>query len=70
MASANLSVYELYDMDGALLWTDSLTTNLPTIGTGVQPTFIAYNQIAEARQICQVDYVSFTYPPMNRGALI
>jgi hypothetical protein len=70
MASADLSVYELYDMDGALLWTDSLTTNLPTIGTGVQPTFIAYNQIAEARQICQVDYVSFTYPPMNRGALI
>lgn len=70
MVSASLSVYELYDMNGNLLWTDSLTTNLPTIGEGVQPTFIAYNQIAEARQMCQVDYMSFTYPPMNRGALI
>ena len=70
LVSASLSVYELYDMDGTLLWTDSLTTNLPPIGTGVQPTFIGYNQIAEARQMCQVDYISFTYPPMNRGALI
>lgn len=70
LVSASLSVYELYDMDGTLLWTDSLTTNLPTIGEGVQPTFIAYNQIAEARQMCQVDYMSFTYPPMNRGALL
>jgi hypothetical protein len=70
MVSESLSVYELYDMDGTLLWTDNLTTNLPSIGEGVQPTFIAYNQIAEARQICQVDYISFTYPPMNRGALI
>lgn len=70
LVSASLSVYELYDMDGTLLWTDSLTTNLPNIGEGVQPTFIAYNQIAEARQMCQVDYMSFTYPPMNRGALI
>lgn len=70
LVSASLSVYELYDMDGTLLWTDSLTTNLPNIGDGVQPTFIAFNQIAEARQMCQVDYISFTYPPMNRGALI
>ena len=70
MVSSSLAVYELYNMDGTLLWTDSLTTNLPNIGGGVQPTFIAYNQIAEARQICQVDYISFTYPPMNRGALI
>jgi len=70
MVSESLSVYELYDMDGTLLWTDNLSTNLPSIGEGVQPTFIAYNQIAEARQICQVDYISFTYPPMNRGALI
>jgi hypothetical protein len=70
MVSAALAIYELYDMDGTLLWTDNLSTNLPSIGEGVQPTFIAYNQIAEARQICQVDYISFTYPPMNRGALI
>lgn len=69
MTTASLATYELYDMDGTLLWTDTLTTNLPTIGTGIQPTFIAYNTLAETRQICQVDYISYTYPPMNRGAL-
>lgn len=69
VTSSTLATYQLYDMNGSLLWSDTLTTNLPTIGTGVQPTFIAYNTVAESRQLAHVDYISYTYPQMNRGAL-
>lgn len=69
VTSSNLITYELYNMNGSLIWSDTLNTNVPTIGTGVQPTFICYNTVAEDRQLMFVDIISYTPGPMNRGAL-
>ena len=61
--------FYIYDMGGTLLWSSSLTTNIPTSGDWVQPSFFAQNTIQESRAIATVDYMSVTYPQMNRGAL-
>jgi hypothetical protein len=61
--------FYVYDMNGTLLWSSSLTTNIPTSSDWVQPSFFAQNTIQESRTIATVDYMSVTYPQMNRGAL-
>lgn len=68
---ANLSRVDfyVYAMDGTLLWSDNLTTNIPPVNQSLQPSFFAQNSIQEIRVIAFVDYISVTYPPMNRGAL-
>ncbi len=69
LVSSSLATYEIYTMNGTLLWSTSLTTNIPTIGFGTQPGFICANTAASAATITHVDYIAATYPAMNRGAL-
>ena len=69
MVSSSLATFEIFDMNGSLLWTTNLTTNIPTVGSGMQPSIIVANTAIETRTLCYVDYISATYPAMNRGAL-
>jgi hypothetical protein len=69
LTTASLVEYEIYNMNGTLLFNTSLTTNIPTLTSGVQAGFIGYNTVAENKTMCALDYIAATYPPMNRGAL-
>lgn len=69
MTSTSLITYEVYNDNGDLLFNTTLSTNIPAVGTGTQPGFIGFNQTAENKTMCVIDYISATYPTMNRGAL-
>lgn len=64
-----LVTFYVYDMDGTLISSLTLNTNIPTSNTGLQPILIVHNTTAEARTLLNIDYISITYPAMNRGAL-
>lgn len=69
MVTSTNVVFEVYTMNGNLVWSSSLTTNIPAVGSVTNAGFIGFNQIAENKTMCVIDYIAVTFPPMNRGAL-
>lgn len=67
--SATLNTFEVFDMSGSLLFSGTLTTNINIGNTLIQPTLIATNSGTQTIQLVDVDYIGFTHPPYNRGAL-
>jgi hypothetical protein len=65
--STSLVEYSLYSMDGTLLWSSTLTTNITT--NPLNPLIIAISTNASAIDLVINDYFSATYPVSNRGAL-
>jgi hypothetical protein len=65
--STSLVEYSLYSMDGTLLWSSTLTTNITT--NQLNPLIIAISTNASAIDLVINDYFSTTYPVSNRGAL-
>jgi hypothetical protein len=67
--ATNLIEYSLYDMAGVLLWSDTLTTNIPTaILTGSALAFSSSTTTIPTEMIT-VDYLGFTIIASTRGAL-
>ena len=67
--ATSLIEYSLYNMAGTLLWSDTLTTNIPTslIGCNILAFSSATN--TSNTEMVNMDFVSFTLPTSNRGAL-
>jgi hypothetical protein len=66
--STSLVEYSLYSMDGTLLWSSTLTTNITT--NSLNPLIIALStNNAAGIDLVICDYFSATYPVSNRGAL-
>lgn len=66
--STSLVEYSLYSMDGTLLWSSTLTTNITT--KPLNPLIIALStNNAAGIDLVICDYFSATYPVSNRGAL-
>jgi hypothetical protein len=67
--ATNLIEYSLYNMAGALLWSDTLTTNIPTaLLTGSALAFSSVS-ITVPTEMITVDYLGFTIIASTRGAL-
>lgn len=66
--SSSLIEYSLYNMNGVLLWSDTLTTNIPS-STRINPIILALSSGSAAIDLIVNDYFSTTYPVSNRGAL-
>lgn len=60
-------LYEIYNPSGTLLWSASLTTNMPT--STLNCGLIATNSGIVTRTLVDIDYIGMTIPPLNRGAL-
>jgi hypothetical protein len=66
--SSSLIEYSLYNMGGTLLWSDTLTTNIPS-STRINPIILTLSSGSTAIDLIINDYFSTTYPVSNRGAL-
>lgn len=66
--SSSLVEYYLYNMDGDLLWSSNLTTNITN--SALNPLIVALStNNAAGIDLVICDYFSATYPVSNRGAL-
>jgi len=60
--------YEIYTMNGTQVFSQSLTTNIPT-NTLLNCMFINTHGTTSAIAMSSIDYIGVTFPPMVRGAL-
>lgn len=67
--AADLIEYSLYNMAGALLWSDTLTTNIPTSLFGCSILAFSSASNTSNTEMVNMDYVGFTLPTSTRGAL-
>lgn len=67
--STTLNTFEVYDMNGTLLFTATSTTNINTGSATCQPGIIATDSAGGTRNLVEIDYMGFTYPGFNRGSL-
>ena len=69
VTSATAALFEIISEAGAVLWSDTVTGNIPTgVNRNSLPRFIATNSTTTATLICQLDMVSWK-GPVARGAL-
>jgi len=69
VTSVTLITYSVYDMNGALLFSATLSTNLPTTTIIMNQSVIATNSGTVATILGYFDLISITFPSMVRGAL-
>jgi len=67
--STTLITYYVYDMNGTLLFSTTLNTNLPTTSIIMNNIVVATNSGIVATVLGYFDLISITFPPMVRGAL-
>lgn len=67
--AANLVEYTLYNMAGTILWTDTLTTNIPTSAYGCNLLGFSSASTVVNTELITNDYLAFTLPTSTRGAL-
>lgn len=67
--AANLVEYTLYNMVGTILWTNTLTTNIPTSAYGCNLLAFSSASTIVNTELVTNDYLAFTLPSSNRGAL-
>ena len=67
--SITLITYYVYDMDGVLLFSATLDTNLPTTTLVMNNSVISTNGGTSATTLIYLDLISITFPSMVRGAL-
>lgn len=68
-SNATLVTYQIFDMSGALLWSDTLSTNIPTTGRAVGVGIFAWSSGTTGRELIQVDFIQFYRTGYVRGAL-
>jgi hypothetical protein len=60
-ATATSAAFRIYDTNGALLWSDSLATNIPTAnGRHCGPLVIATESAGASQLMLEVDWMAFT----------
>jgi hypothetical protein len=69
VTSVTLITYSVYDMNGVLLFSATLSTNLPTTTIIMNQSVIATNSGIVATILGYFDLISITFPSMVRGAL-
>lgn len=67
--ATDLIEYSLYNMAGTLLWSDTLTTNIPTSHFGCSILAFSSASNTSNTEMVNMDYVAFTLPISTRGAL-
>jgi len=67
--ATNLVEYTLYNMAGTILWTDTLTTNIPTSAYGCNLLGFSSASTVINTELITNDYLAFTLPTSTRGAL-
>ena len=67
--STTLITYYVYDMDGTLLFSTTLNTNLPTTTVVMNNIVVATNSGIVSTILGYFDLISITFPSMVRGAL-
>lgn len=67
--SITLITYYVYDMNGALLFSTTLNTNLPTTTVVMNNIVVGTNSGVVSTILGYFDLISITFPPMVRGAL-
>lgn len=61
-ADATLATFTLYSDAGAVLWTDTLGTNIPTAsGRETGASFIITNSLTSAIDLCHVDFMAVAW---------
>jgi hypothetical protein len=69
VTSATTALFEIISEAGVVLWSDSVTGNIPTDnGRDCLPRFIVTNSAAAATFLCQLDMASWK-GPVARGAI-
>jgi hypothetical protein len=69
VTSVTLITYSVYDMNGALLFSATLSTNLPSTTLIMNQSVIATNSLGLSLILGYFDLISITFPSMVRGAL-
>lgn len=59
---SGLATFKLYSAAGALLWSDTLTTNLPLGSNDTPASFVATGTGTSAFTMCMLDYLSYQTP--------
>lgn len=69
ITSSTAALFQIFSEAGALLWSDTVTGNIPTgVGRNCLPRFIVTNSTTTATLLCQLDMASWK-GPVTRGAL-
>ena len=67
--STTLNTFQIYTMNGTLVWSATLTTNINNGSVSIQPALIALDATGGTRTLVEVDYIGFTQTPYSgRGA--
>lgn len=67
--ATDLIEYNLYNMSGTLLWSDTLTTNIPILALTCNLLAFSSPTTTIATEMINMDYLAFTLPTSTRGAL-